>query len=382
MRSPVTTLAGLLRIAAWTLLFLWALGVVLPPGSLAPSDVPFQDRVRGDRVVPMALAASDPRAFRDFASRNGAPFRIAWLGSSSIRISHLRTRDGGPGTAETFLPVEVANRLDRIDERDVEVGMYFMIGARLFDEYLSLLHALEQSPDFVVVTLNPFWLFNNYAISGRSNLYGDAAPRASTRPDSWGTLLALASPAQILWGVVSPILPALRDRWTYNQILTTVLGGLRLFSVSPDQGPTDGVQPIRFWVHFRLMNGAGPAGRIEWQKSILALSDPDEETGSKRVLRMMLSALRESGVPALVYLSPVAPEILADPVTAEKLARVEETLGDVAAEFENNSLRVLNVNPSRHLEPMPFRDLVHLTEAGPLTRYLAGQIRASEGEIQ
>ena len=125
---------------------LWLLGVLLPSGDAVPSDAPFADRVDA-RVSPIALAPSDPRAFlSDLDAQDGKAVSIAWIGASALRISKLKAH-AKHGARETFLPYEVAERMGQIEGRDVHVRMYFLLGGRLFDKYLSLLHgAWLQAP--------------------------------------------------------------------------------------------------------------------------------------------------------------------------------------------------------------------------------------------
>ena len=195
-------------------------------------------------------------------------------------------------------------------------------------------------------------------------------------------LLALASPAELLWGLASPAMPVLRDRWTYHQALAKELAALNPFNEFRT-GPADAPepQPIKFWLRYRDTNLPVPTGPYPWQRSVLMTSRPQDDTINTKVLRMILSTLRESEVPSLVYLAPVAPQVLSDPVLAAQLARVETRLGQIAGEEKGEHVRVLAKNPSRSLGPMPFRDLLHLTRAETFSRYLADEILISlEGD--
>ena len=92
----------------------------------------------------------------------------------------------------------------------------------------------------------------------------------------------------------------------------------------------------------------------------------------------MMRDLVASGVPALVYCAPVAPDLAEFPAAAAAHAEVLKALADLRAAYESPHLRIVVEIPQQITDELSFRDLLHLeaTGTGRLPDYLATELAA------
>jgi len=371
---------GLWRIAAWCLFFLWLMGYFMPAKQIYLDTIPHANYLKNTPLVPISLVKSDPRGFRiDSLDLPDEHFSIAWIGGSSlIKLNYTQ--------GKLFVPLEVVEQLDSINGRKVVGLVYLIFALRIYEQYLSLLHALEQSPDLVVLTINPFWIFNHHAVSVWNNLYSGVVPALGSNIKGWRSLVIFASPSQISWGLMAPHLPILQNRWDYNHQLVNWLQSYPFIKKAPNtvqhqEGWADIVkslsQPLKFWYLYGFMDGKSPE-HLAWQKMALLNANTSGTTINDKVLEWMLEALHRSGIPALIYLAPVSPQVLSDPAMAEKLSAIEGRLQFYANIYADSSMKFLAKNPSRFLklDKSHFRDFLHLYQSAPLSNYLTQEIRS------
>jgi hypothetical protein len=104
--------------------------------------------------------------------------------------------------------------------------------------------------------------------------------------------------------------------------------------------------------------------------------DVGENSWGKAILRDLAKDLRESRVPALIYMIPVnVAAIEKDPVAAANFHAVEKWFAQYAAEYGSDTLRILPATPTRNLPGLKFYDVSHLTSAQPFADYLLAEIR-------
>jgi len=374
---------GLLRIAAWTLLFLWLIGRLLPAhlsftpvvDAVLPGGVPLRD-------VTMSVAKGDPRGFRtDYPALLNESPQVAWIGDSTTILAHPEDAQGRP-EADHLIPTEVAVLMGR---QAPVMAVYVKAGFRLYDKYLSTLYALGHQPDLIVVTVNPLLLFNDTASQDFGNLISGVVPYAG--PSDWGPLLTHGTPAQLAWGAVAPALPVLQNRTDYNTTLSHWLGEHRLLKRAPlspaqmaqrskgGEGIANASPALKFWIYYDTLDGkVEPQGKPGWQWQTMTGVRPDADTVNQRIFARLLTTLKTSGVPALVYLAPTAPAIRNNPTLGPKLVATERRFDEFSAKYQGDTLKLVRAYPAPVLQNIRYDDLIHLRHALPLSQFLAGQI--------
>lgn len=382
LRAPVAlevadTPGSLLRVALAAALFLALLGHAATPGHGWEEPI-----VSTSRIV-MTAPFGDPRGFRGTTpTRLADELRIAWIGGSSLLIHQMGSNE------RAFLPERVLDVVRAEAGGTPRVLDYVLNAQRAFESWICSVDALRRDPDLVVVTLNPLFVYNTRAPLFRRALLGAAAQRLMWTPRAWPELLAFAEPSDLAWAALAGVFPAVRDR--------AVLGGrfARAPSLLRLHAPVEGAafdalraqrarrsveaydQPLQFWEAAARRRRSGPA--LDWQEAIL-LHHQDTARGSAndRLLDQLLGALADSGVPSLVYVAPVAPEVTANARMRAAIEAIEARLAEKRAQFGSQRLRIVSDNPSRTLAGMRFADLVHLEdESGELPAWLAEQLLA------
>ena len=340
------------------------------------------------------LSNRDPRGFRDdVAGRKGDRFRIAWIGGSSLKVRKRKGESPYRWLKDTYIPVEVRNRLEEKWGRKVDVVFYFADAQRIFDSYLCLLHSLEQNPDLIVLTVNPFWSFNDKAVSFRSHLF-ESAPVSA-----WPWILQLGRPADLIAGRASLLFRVVRDRLDIHRALFPSFLDVDSQPAQEEQSSENKhrrvedllslSQPIVFWVHHEHWSGQDRADVVEWQRAAMHYGSEDAQGMSNVILESVFETLAEAEIPALVYMSPVSFEVLSDDLLSLKLAAAEAILAGHKSVERETGLKVLSDNPTHVLPGVKFRDLLHPTDVQPLSSYLVGEIqkiidarrRAEEDEL-
>jgi hypothetical protein len=374
---------GLLRIAMWTGLFLWLIGRLLP---ITPSFAPLVDFVLPGgtplREVIMSVAKGDPRGYRtDHPPLLDRSPQVAWIGDSTTILSNPEDARGRP-EADHLIPTEVAVLMGK---HAPVMATYIKAGFRLYDKYLSTLYALDNNPDLIVITVNPLLLFNDSASQAFDNLVPGVVPHAGL--SDWGSLLTHGTPAQLAWGAVAPVLPVLRDRTDYNSAISAWLKGHQLLDRAylsttemarrgkGREGIPNANPALKFWIYHGTLGGkVEPQGKPGWQWQTMNHVRPDADTVNHQIFAKLLTTLKKSGVPALIYLAPPAPAIQDDPTLGPKLIAVERQFDEFAKQYQSDTLKLVRSYPPSVLQKIRFDDLIHLRHALPLSGFLARQI--------
>ena len=375
----------LLRIACWTGLFLWLIPTFVHPCELR-EVIQFQEYVDPAQMVCVPITYHSTNGFRrDIAAKKADEFRYAWIGGSSLLVS--RPSPDGREDDIRFLPTLVQPLLQKTGGRRPFALMYSLQAGRLYDEYLCVLDALSHQPDLLVVELSPVWVYCDKDISFWPNLYADGVRLIPPRPQDWAYYLLLTSPSKMAEGALSPVFSVVNDRYRYYYRFVQLVqrgGGLAHQAAMQPAGDTGQpasprqsrlwTMPIAFWFMNELEYDRFPDPSV-WQEQILLhYCNTSAATANADILDMMLRAIRDSGVPTLIYTAPLNPEAMRNPQVLARIETINAALNHLADSVSNPAVCFWLTNPNHPLKPEDYFDNLHVKSPEKFVEQLADRI--------
>jgi hypothetical protein len=407
LRGYKASWPGLFRIGFWCLLFLWAFGSFIPQP--LPESVPSGRALAGTNVIPFQSFPNDSRGVREDVTPHRTKINIAWIADSgslvtpqgkSLHGKNLETvrAQGGLFFRQDvrYLPLLVAGRLrDKFGLTDFDINLYLELGRRPFTTLLYTLQAIDDKPEAIVISLNPIWMFSSYQFYRIRESLAMAPTLLVSHPDLWQLIPLFVTPSQDLLALLGNRFRILREAPPYKRFL--VLGKnyvearpadfLALNIAAPWILPKALVplmekQPPRSLTQSSSKGRAASGnGTLISLKAFPALVDftaaPTVDTFSLQAFAAMVQALKNSGIPALIYTSPLDDPFYADADSREKLYRIKAYLAVVAKALEGTNVRIIPSLPEDVRKTIGFipEDGFHQWNQGKLDTYLAGQIQ-------
>lgn len=374
------TLWGILRITVWTFLFLYLFAIFLPepqPTSTDPSESGRPD------LIPMKLEQGDLKWIRKKPDMLSSHATIAWVADSSSKV--VSTDSLTRSTVVRALPDEVMRSLDRNFNIRPNVLFYYMKGRREAETYTLLLEAISQKPNAIVVTLNPYWVFNPYAIALEDNRYGTALNSRGLKLDNLIISSLLAYPRDTAFSLVGNSFRLFRDNLGYHRLFVhnTPSPPTRTSSDKHDELTELYFKyPLVFWLDRLVPEIAGEGGgRLhgDRERKVMRVSNPDRAYWNQYFLRLSLERLAESGIPTFIYLAPVNPKLMNNQADADSYLAVMNALQKYFANPPPNIKFGLKI-PPEITASIKFDDLYHMSESGALPDFLASQIQNTIGD--
>jgi hypothetical protein len=370
MKPYQPTLWGILRIAVWACLFLYLFGIFLPEPQPTRTDP--VDTGRPD-VVPMKLEEGDLKWVRKKPELPSNHATIAWVGDSSAKVSGFdpitRTR------VIQALPTQVMNLLDRNYNNKLNMLFYYTLARREAETYALLLEAISQKPDAIVVTLNPFWVYNQYAIAQADSLFGTTLNNRGLNLDHLIFSSLLVYPRDTVYSLVGSSFRLFRDNLGYHRLFVhdASTSAIRTSSEKPDKLMDVYFKyPLDFWLD---MGGKWHGDRV---RKLMRVSNPERAYWNQYFLRLELERLSESGIPTFIYLAPVSPELMTDQADADGYFAVLNALQNQFANSPPNIKFELRI-PPEITASIKFGDLYHYSDSGMLPDFIASQIQNTLG---
>lgn len=370
----------LLRIALFTLALLVLAALLLPA---VPVRATFDDDLAGTGITPMATSSNDSRWVRDDIATfpvTDRP-RVAWISGSSVLI-----RDGL--SVQRVIPDLVNQAL----AQPADLYMYTLTGQRALDTYLLTQDAIARQPDLLVLTINPFWILNEQAVYYKANLFNRGASLWWNSRD-WSKQLLLVPPSAHLWNIAGRHLPIIARRYDYQRALLTRVRGPRTGGSTQQESKQparafDYSQPLTFWIAQRKYKGdlseLAPDGAdlnvALWQAEAMIASHPDSGVMPRELLEDLLQTIADSGIPAVLYMAPVAPELLENAAAAATYATLKARFQELTAPHQGPGLQILTDVPADISNSLEFADYLHLREPGRLPAWLAARIDTALAE--
>ena len=386
---------GLVRIALWAFLFLYLAGLALPPGN---RTIPFTENVVGLPITPLVTLPSDPAFIDEQALPTQGGLKIAWISDSSSVIYKPGAKflDFSAMGDNRLLPVETLNQLREINQNDIHIDLYIRLSLRSLESYTLTEIALERNADIIVLTLNPFFVFNNHAIFKGNTHFARATRTWSKNPAVWYWLALLPQPSDHLWAGLGRHLdifaraPAFAPdvhaaKLSLWKAIFPQIKGQNTDKLSdPPSGEGLKENSMIFWVTQRYLNGdlsklvndKNEAINALWYRQLIRLADFTQDTISRAILLQTLERIKASGKKAILYLAPVSENLREDETAWKQYQKIKSELKALQQVYEDDKVKLIVDIPPDALNGTVFveNDDVHLNEVGGLSSFLASSI--------
>lgn len=386
------TWKGLLRISLWFVFFLWLFGALMPD----LKEKAFLDlATKRANVTPMIAAPNDPRQVRQDIADDPKKINIAWIGDSSIaKLAPGKAYDATTPEPEfTLLPSDVADVLaKRHGLRDLDIRLYALFGMHAMDAMFLCMEALDHKPDMLVLAVNPVFVYSRFkSVAQRRSL--NQLPRFwPAHPRMWPWYFVLSSPSQNAWAAAGYHFKIIRNASLYRRSMAgsekkKEAGGNIGKGKAPEKKEAAGAAATQaFWIlhqmrldgYFRKQEQVGFIPPRDLYNEIVAHSVPgDDAYYPEEILDYTLEVLKESGIPAIVYLTPIDPASITNGDMMKRMKVIYAALRKKGRAYKGTNVTVLDRTPDRYMKNITFQqtDGIHLVKETGLTDFLSEKIR-------
>lgn len=388
---------GCLRIFIWSVLFLILAGSILPEHKMV---IPFEDNVQALSITPMITLPSDPMFIRkkDSIVHQDKKPKIAWISDSSSVLYKPGAKflDFSKMAENELLPVKVLTYLNVNGFPNAQMDLYLRLSLRSLEAYTLTIAALEQKPDMVVLTLNPFFVFNDHAIFKGKSHFPRASKIWSGHWENGALILLFCAPRDHFWNLIISKFNIFTKAPAYAQdiakqkhklwyaVFPELNGLLNQTEITQHSEEKLKENALIFWVVQRqlkgdirpLVNEKNEAINAIWYRQLIRLSALNDISWNSVLLDMILQAIQQSGVKAVLYLAPVSQELHQDITAWERYEKIKEKLNEIAKRYGDENINIITNIPNEVLKDAVFvkDDGVHMQAEGDLDIFLARQI--------
>jgi hypothetical protein len=328
----------------------------------------------------------DPRGFRRMDSHPGREgFRIAWISGSGTQVIWPLSAPDGKVDINEFMPMYVQPKVSARIAKDVDIFLYVLQAGTPLDKYFAVNDALSRGADLIIYEVNPIYDFLGVVSSLRQNLFATAARRMFSSYRVASRVLSLAMPMDVIAALVQYRLPAIGDRWSYYQLLSRYLAisipkvastSKRVDPTSPQAKIAAASDSWNFWPAYgnqkprdSACQRANLAGQKDWcthVEAALAASAPDASRGSAEITDGNIRLVLASGIPSIVYLSPISSSTRREPALAALYAQEGQRLTKIGASMRTPRSCIKTEHSENVLVNQIFSDSVHLRYSEPM----------------
>ena len=366
---------GVVRIILWAVFFLWIAGFAIPKN--LEENIVFKNSVKGKKITSMMLPSTDKRIVREDVAFDPDALNIAWVCDSSCVLTPPGKKIISPAADfYEFIPEEVLTRLSkRVPGRKFHIYFYGQLGSSLSDERALIPIVLAGHPDIIVFSANTTIVNETLALSTADQSKAVLSKIWLTRPETRLLPFVFVSPSLNLYAIFGEHLRSIREM-TYFK---TALSGTVDDTMEKPYDPVDEDERVsrdphqqlfRFWLHFSPRKNFTSRGH-------LIPSLPDPQSYIYTIFEETIGALAASGIPTLIYATPVAPFCREDPDAGYVFAAREKELRLFKEHFkEARDLLIVDHIPDAVARKLIFKplDIVHLENADALVAYLTEEV--------
>lgn len=386
---------GNIRICLWAIFFLVLAGLYLPEKE---SSLPFSENVRGLPVAPRVTLPSDPAFVTEQGALTTDGLHIAWISDSSSVIYKPGAKflDFSKMGENGLLPLQTLDELKRQGVTDPHMDLYIRLSLRSLEAYTLTRLALEADADIIVLTLNPFFVFNDHAVFKGQSHFARASQVWISDAPAWPWLALFPSPSDHLWALIGRHFKVLSDAPAFAGDVQILKSSIWMTIFAPLNGRDDQTRSgdsgeglkensMIFWVTQKYLNGdlsklvneKNEAVNSKWYRQLIRLNNLDENSFNHIILLRTLEAIKASGKRALIYLAPVSENLRDDPEAWEQYRAIKDKLDGLSQAYGGKNISIVTEIPEEALAGSVFvkDDDVHLNAAGKFPQFLAASIK-------
>ena len=268
---------------------------------------------RPERVVLRWRDRQDPRSFTTPRETNLAEdqFGLAWISGSSISVRAKKRRHQFQGRTSYEFTDVFAAQTRRINDQKFWVHEYMIQGARTGDIRRAALHAANDPlVDAIILSLNPVWLYNDWAVYTDSNQRAAIVGMKGATPADWLYALKYSRPSSIAGAILADISIIIRDRQAFARNLTA--SRELPFPLGEAPAPSSAhYPPVPSFYEGRDFTAPAIMKAHEKYRATLMRQTLRENGQNAQFFCLALKSLRDSGKPVLLYTAPL-PQDAAD----------------------------------------------------------------------
>lgn len=317
---------------------------------------------RPERVILRWRDRQDPRSFTTPADTNldDDHFGLAWISGSSISVRAKKKRHHFQGRAAYEFTDVFAAETRRINGQKFWVHEYMIQGARTGDIRRAAAHASNDPlVDAIILSLNPVWLYNDWAVYTDSNQRAAIVGLDGAKPRDWLYVLKFSRPSSIVGALLSNGSIIVRDRQAFGRKIpaSKELPFPLLTAPTPSTARYPVVQS--FYVGRDFTAPPIMKAHEKYRATLLRQTlRPDGQNA--RFFCLALNSFRDSGKPVLLYVAPLPPGASEDAELASFMEEWSALTARLVAKCGGSNIR-LETDTWRGVPgERVHRDIVHL----------------------
>lgn len=374
---------GLLHIFLWTVFFLLLARLVFPE---LPMVLNFERRLTKDTSVsPMFLLWGQPgwlrKDFETFPKSEQA--NIAWVGESSVNL-----REKGKKGISDLMSLAATRTFNEKYGYAPNIYTYTVHSRKALDLHTLVKDAIARNPDMLVITINPFWDYNSSSIFYRNQVFKVGAKRWWNAQD-WPKQFLMAAPTDHFYNAAGQYIPLMMAPAQYSRSLHKYSKGwfgsgevkkYNALTRKKNRHKENYRHAFDLWFrdNEEKMTETGedtadkkPHNR---QSKVMALNVSSHSHVAKDLIGEMFETLEASGIPALIYLDPIAEILFKYPDSRAGYQYVKNALTAHQSKYQSEKIGFIIDFPSEVYESLSFRDYIHLSDAGMLPEFLTDKM--------
>ncbi|MFZ5617952.1 MAG: hypothetical protein ACOZAA_11620 [Pseudomonadota bacterium] len=271
------------------------------------SGVQKNPQPKPERVILRWRDRQDPRGFTTPAETNleDNQFGLAWISGSSISVRAKKKRHQFMGRKSYELTDVFAAETRRLNGQKFWVHEYLIQGARTGDIRRAVAHASNDPlVDAIIVSLNPVWLYNDWAIYTDSNQRASITGMKGATAEDWLYALKYSRPSSILGAVLADASVLVRDRQALGRKLPKYDDLSFPLTKAPEKSGAHYPTAPSFYRGRDFT--APPVMKAHEKYRATLLRQTLKESGQNaRFFCLALKSLKAAGKPALLYVAPL-----------------------------------------------------------------------------
>lgn len=271
------------------------------------SGVQKNPQPRPERVVLRWRDRQDPRSFTTPSEVNLTVdhFGLAWISGSSISVRAKKQRHQFQGRTSYEFTDVFAAQTRRINDSKFWVHEYMIQGARTGDIRRAAAHAAQDTlVDAIILSLNPVWLYNDWAVYTDSNQRAAIVGLKGGTPSDWLYALKYSRPSSIAGAILADMSIIVRDRHALARRLP-VSRELPYPLKTASLPPKTHYPPVHSFYEGRDFTAPAVMEAHEKYRATLMRQTLRENGQNAQFFCLALNSFRDSGKPVLLYTAPL-----------------------------------------------------------------------------